>query len=266
MTDTNGAKGEPRLHHEDEQETIVPAGGGTFGVDGDASGFGQDAGAGAAREDEGASDATGSAGAGLASGEQPDSDDPANAEIDASGAEAGGATTTARYDSNIDLSGMDRDLDANGNGTNAVPAEGGTFGVTHDASGYQTATGHPNASPYGDGFGAGPGAQGNGQFGAFSPPAETPAMAPPQYGTQVDARPRPTSTDYVAAALGIIALLLMLLPSFAYMVGGVLGVVAVVLGGMRLRGPGRTYALIAVITGCIAVAIAVATALLVYVF
>lgn len=270
MTDTNGAKDDTRLTPEDanEHNTVVPANGGTFGVDGDESGFGQGSLPGEAGA---AADAVAeSAVAGSASGDMAGTGDVLDARIDASGLDNAGDGANGGYDSSIDLSDIDRDFNADGNGASTVPAEGGTFGVTHDASGYQSVDGHANAAPYGDNFGAAqaqvhatPGF-GQGEFGAFSPPAETPAMAPPQYGTETAG----AKTDVVAVAalvIGIVALLLMILPSFAYMVGGGLGIVAIVLGAMRMRGSSRTLALLGAVAGCLAVVIAVATAVLVYV-
>lgn len=239
MTDTNGAKDDTRLTqgNANEHDSIVPADGGTFGVDGDESGFGNHP----------------------LPDHQPIDQDVG---IDAVGIDVDGSTNTNSYDSNIDLNEVDRDFNEGSNGATTVPAEGGTFGVTEDRSGYRTASGNPTAAPYGDNYGV----PNHGDFGAFSPPAETPAMAPPQYGTQVDARPKPGALDYLAAALGFIAVLVMVLPSIAYMIGGVLGIVAVVLGAMGMRGPGRLFAVIGVITGSIAIMVAVATALLVHVF
>lgn len=103
-----------------------------------------------------------------------------------------------------------------------------------------------------------------GPHGAFLPPEGTPAMAPPQFGTQPNSKPRVDFAAHVALALGIVAMLLLLLPSWAYLAGGVLGIGAVVLGAMRLPGASRGAAIIGLIAGFVALAIAVATAVLVY--
>lgn len=291
MTDTNGAKDETRLTPEDptEHDTVVPASGGTFGVDGDQSGFGQrplpgHAGANGAGA-SGAVDAqtAGSAGdttangaaangaanggtGATASGRNDGSDlSIGEVEIDPSGADLPVDSNGQAYDSSIDLSDIDRDFNADGNGASAVPADGGTFGVKHDESGYQSVDGHPNAAPYGDNFGAAQPGFGQGEFGAFSPPAETPAMAPPQYGAVAEAKSGMDTLAITGAVLGVLALLLMLLPSWSYMAGGVLGIIAVVLGAMRMQGPSRVFGILGVVTGCLAVIIAVATAVLVYV-
>lgn len=274
MTDTNGAKDETRLTPEDPTEhDVVPASGGTFGVNGDQSGFGQHPLPGEAGEDGGA-DAGTQTGADAQSGvdAQVGSPDAAasdlsigDVEIDPTGTELPGQSNGEGYDSSIDLSDIDRDFNADGNGASAVPADGGTFGVQHDESGYQSVDGHPNAAPYGENFGAAQPGFGQGEFGAFSPPAETPAMAPPQFGAAPEAKPGADVLAISALAVGVLALLLMLLPSWSYMAGGVLGILAVVLGAMRMHGPSRTFGILGVVTGCLAVIIAVATAVLVYV-
>lgn len=236
MTDTNGAKDQTRLTPQDatDRETVVPASGGSFGVAGDESGFGQHPVSSERRE-------VGS-----------------DAAIDPSDTDLAGDSARDAYDGNIDLTEIDRDFSGEVGAAGAVPADGGTFGVVQDESGYRSSTGNPNAAPHGSGFSS------PGEYGAFSPPAGAPAMAPPQYGTAAAASAKPDATAYAVAALGILAVLLTLLPSWAYIAAGVLGAAAIVFGVVRRREPGRWLANLGVIAGFIAVAIAVATVVVVY--
>ncbi|MGO1545500.1 MAG: hypothetical protein ACTHXA_14300 [Gulosibacter sp.] len=246
MTDTNGAKGEPRATPEDAEDAheVVPAAGGTFGVGSDESGFGN---------------------APLPSDAEPVDDAQASSSgdhtIDAGGLEPSTAESSDSYDSHIDVGQLDPDIASGNGGNDSVPANGGTFGVTHDESGYQSASGHPDATPYG---GSGLGSA-QGEFGAFSTPAGTPEMAPPQFGAEAPAASGSDTLAYVAVALGILALLLLMLPSWTWIAGGVLGVAAAVLGAMRIKSPGKPFAIIGLIAGIVAIAIAAATAVVVFI-
>ncbi|SJM58307.1 hypothetical protein [Gulosibacter sp. 10] len=144
----------------------------------------------------------------------------------------------------------------------AVPAHGGTFGVTHDQSGYRAAAGQPGAAPFEQqpAYGTPQPAQ----YGGFAPPAGTPEMVPPQYGGTSTAQQGRDTLALLALFLGVVGAGCMLIPNWAWMVGGVLGLIGVVLGAMRLNGSSRFLALLGVIAGGVAVLIAIATAVVVY--
>ena len=132
----------------------------------------------------------------------------------------------------------------------AVPAAGGTFGVTVDESGY---------APVGAPRGYGPAPASAPHPAGFERQADGREFAAPQFGREAR-EPLGTPLGLVALVLAVLALVALLVPGWAWIVGGALGVVAVALGAGALRSS-RRYALLALIGGGIAVVVAIATAI-----
>lgn len=221
------------LDEEDSGEDAVPAAGGTFGVTDDDSGYGAAT---------GAHPVTNPAGdASVAADDRIQRARPAlpDAETDA---DAGAAAEPATVDAVL------RD------GNREVPASGGTFGVTEDESGYQA----PGQRPFVPGRAREqemPGMPANAGYG----PAVEGQFAPTQYGQEPEQAPVPQALAYIALGLAFFALIALMIPGWAWIVGGVLGVGAVVAGVLGMRKSNRSLSMIATAGGAVAVALAVAT-------
>lgn len=147
-------------------------------------------------------------------------------------------------------------------GNRQVPAGGGTFGVTVDESGYEAAAGRPVAGPAADaGFGV-PAAPRANSFDGVGQGAAGREFSAPQFGTGTAEQASPL--PLVALVLAVLALLILCLPGWAWIVGGVVGAVAIALGVAGMRGARKSLARLAVAGGVIAVLIAVATAVFVF--
>lgn len=217
----------------DDDASIVPAAGGTFGVEDDHSGFG---------------------GAPLPDGSVVAQHDQALAANSVPAAWPQQPQHDARPTETVD------EIVREGN--RQVPAGGGTFGVTVDESGYEGAPGRPSAGPAGvSKFGVPPTAKTG--FDDFAPGAEGREFRSPQFGTA-------TSTEtggvlpMIAIALAVLALVILCLPGWAWIVGGVVGLAAIIIGAMSLKRTRRTMAMLGAIGGAIAVLIAIATAIFVF--
>ncbi|MFD2674457.1 hypothetical protein [Gulosibacter bifidus] len=230
-----------------EREELAPAVGGTFGVTDDQSGFGE-----------------GSVTDRLARDRAPMQDESgatysgANYSADAAGygdvpreyADAAGGDDL-QADEFIDPNdGAEQAGAAAGQG-----AFGDDYGVPSASYGYRT-----DASVAGAGTPNQPGP--SGQYGAT---AEN-GLGPTQYGAANSAAKPAGTLPYVAVAVAILALIALCIPGWAWIVGGVLGALAVGLGFVATRGENKQFGWLAVAGGGIAVALAVATALVVYVF
>ena len=219
----------------EDETSVVPAAGGTFGVEDDHSGFGTGDFADstpAVRHEEA-----------LAANEVPAAW-PQQPQPDAAAPET--------------VDEVVRE------GNRQVPASGGTFGVTVDESGYEGAPGRPNAGPSGvSKFGVPPSAKSG--FEGYAPGAEGREFAAPQFGTTTDTTEEPAGfTPMIALGLAVIALVILCLPGWAWIVGGIVGVVALVLGAVSMRGPRRSMAMLGAVGGALAVLIAIATAVFVF--
>lgn len=241
MSDTTGSQ-PPRRDDEarEADDALVPAAGGTFGVTDDRSGFG------APTADE-APERT-----------APEAD-PARADA-AEPARADAADDAIDHDAVDELAGDERRASADAH--ERLPADGGTFGVTDDRSGYAAPAGRPLSGP-GAGYAAPAGPRPG--FDGYGPGADGREFAPAQYGRAPESpatADRSTTTGLVALVLAVVALVLLCIPGWAWIVAAAVAPVAVVLGALSLRSS-RRYALLALIGGGIALLIAIATAIVV---
>ncbi|RRJ87591.1 hypothetical protein EG850_04620 [Gulosibacter macacae] len=233
-------------------EAAVPAAGGTFGIEHDASGFG-------------AHQTPAPANWGAQSAEAQGLDAQG---VDAQGSDAHSPAAEPAIPAawpqpqpvSTPESTTVRELVREGN--RQVPAGGGTFGVTVDESGYEAAAGRPVAGPAADaGFGV-PAAPRANSFDGLGQGAAGREFSAPQFGTGAAEQASPM--PLVALVLAVLALLILCLPGWAWIVGGVVGAIAIALGLAGMRGARKSLARLAVAGGVIAVLIAIATAVVVF--
>lgn len=141
-------------------------------------------------------------------------------------------------------------------GNREVPAAGGTFGVTEDNSGYQA----PGQRPFVPGRAREEETPGMPANAGYAPAVEG-QFAPTQYGHEPEPEQStaPQTLAYVALGLALFALIALMIPGWAWIVGGVLGVGAVIAGVIGIRRSNRSLSMIATAGGVVAVALAVAT-------
>lgn len=259
-------------------DELAPAAGGTFGVTEDESGFGQ-----------------GSATDQLARDRAPLADE--------SGASYSGANyspNAAAYDSvPRDYADAAEDADENLNTDDFLDASDGYSDAYSSADGSHSGSGHSGYGtsaddPYGSSHGGSAAGQGGyGQYasdhgnysaeaaagaaavgatavggaasGGYGNSQQTSNLGPTQYGEQPASGGSADTFAYVALGLALVALLLLCFPGIAWMFGGGLGVLAVIAGFLGTRGQKRQLAWLGVVGGGIAVALAIATAIVVYV-
>lgn len=212
-----------------EHETAVPAAGGTFGVTADDSGFGQH---------EAAVDAA--APQNLESGDRIERALPEQATPSAGAPTAGAPAGT--------VEAIIRD------GNRDVPASGGTFGVTEDESGYQAPGGRPLV----------PGRVREDEGTALPPHpgyGQTPeTFGEPEFGQAIATEKQSDMLAYIGLGFAFLGLILLLIPGWAWVGGGVAGIIALACGAVAIsRKQQRGIAGLAIAGGAIALAIAIAT-------
>ncbi|WP_311478595.1 hypothetical protein [uncultured Gulosibacter sp.] len=212
------------LNEEDASEAAVPAAGGTFGVTDEDSGYGAASGAHPVNP------------AGDAAVAADDRIERARPMLPETGAEPSTVDAVVR------------------DGNREVPAAGGTFGVTEDNSGYQ-APGQRAFMPERAREQEMPGLPPNAGYA----PATEGQFAPTQYGHAPAQAPVPQTVAYTALVLAVGALVALMFPGSAWIVGGVLGVGAIVAGVIGMRQSNRMLSMLATGGGAVAVALAVAT-------
>lgn len=236
-----------------EGEELAPAAGGTFGVTSDESGYG-----------------TGPTTDELARDRAP--------MVDESGASYSGANFTPDSE---DYAAVPRDyseaaddnlsadefIDPNDGYSSSSYSSGNYSGDSYEGGNYETAA-DPYAAP------AHPDSRGD-QVANLQ--LDEARRNHPAYGQFNNDYARQSSADhagnagqsggtlaYVALACAILGLILLCIPGIAWIFGGVLGVAGVVTGFLATRGKHREFGWLAVAGGGIAVALAVATAIVVY--
>ena len=204
----------------DDDSNAVPAAGGTFGIDGNSPGYGED-----------------------------DVENRPAAEPRSMDAVQGAAPVET-------VDEVVRE------GNRQVPASGGTFGVTHDESGYEDAPGRPSAGPNDvSKFGVPP--QARSGFDGYAPGAEGREFAEPQFGAESTVETSNT-LPIVTAVLGVLALIALAFPGWSWIVGGVLGLAAIAVGTIAIKGSRTLLAGAGLIAGIIAAVVAAVTAVFVY--
>lgn len=263
MTDSEGANTQ-RPNREDEQ--IVPASGGTFGVTDDRSDFGRgpisprataasdDA---EASEDDDALDVDGLTNDYTERVAHPEHRQYGDYAGSAAAGQAAGPTAAGQ-----DVSGQGgQGQPGHGQAGQVQPGQAGSVGQQGPSQGGPTSqAGQQQVPPPAQGYGAPPAQQ-----QGYGQPREQ-EFAPTQFGAPTaTAAPAKPTLSFVGLGLAILALILLCFPGFAWIIAGVAAVAGLVVAvvGMSREPKGKAFAGIGIAGSAIAIALVIATAIVV---
>lgn len=264
-------------HHAGGNDELAPAAGGTFGVTKDESGFGQGPVTDELARDRAPIDESGAS----YSGANYSPDAPAYGSVPREYSDAAGednnelqtdefisAQDTAQPAQHGYATEREDNYPADAADTYGIPANAGTTGASNEHGGfaqYAADAGATNISNDQTTMGAAGAAYSQAAPYGYGDSAEA---TPTMYGNE-PTTPANSTLPIIAVIFAVLALGLLCLPGIAWMFGGAAGVIAVITGFMATRTaqPATTnkqFGWLAVAGGGIAIALAVATAIVVY--